>query len=166
MTWNQSLNVNSWYSFVIILLLRCLIVYGWQGAPCKVIRQFSRTQLPVNCGWGAESTLHCQGQPICTKNIVFSERGTPVPSAQARMRYRNNRRGDDVVVSAASLCQRVKFCTLSSSWRTLVSSISRKRHHSSNTHAPIFMGENCLKHWYDIVKEHRIHRSHLLEKNF
>lgn len=74
MTWNQSLNVNSWYSFVIILLPRCLIVYGWQGAPCKVIRQFSRTQLPVNCGWGAESTLHCQGQPICTKNIVFSER--------------------------------------------------------------------------------------------
>lgn len=50
MTWNQSLNVNSWYSFVIILLPRCLIVYGWQCAPCKVICQFSRTQLPVNCG--------------------------------------------------------------------------------------------------------------------
>lgn len=37
MTWNQSLNVNSWYSFVIVLLPRCLIVYGWQCAPCKVI---------------------------------------------------------------------------------------------------------------------------------
>lgn len=59
MTWNQFLNVNSWYSFMIILLPRFLMVYGWQYAPCKVICQFSRTRLPVNCGlgWGEHIAL-------------------------------------------------------------------------------------------------------------
>lgn len=59
MTWNQFLNVNSWYSFVTILLPRFLMVYEWQYAPCRVICQFSRTQLPLNCGlgWGEHIAL-------------------------------------------------------------------------------------------------------------
>lgn len=106
MTWNQFLNINSWCSFVSILLLKFLIVYGWQYAPCKVICQFSRTQLPVNCGlrWGEYVALPRPSH--LHEEHCFWESGIPVPNAQAKMRYVNERGEDDMVVSGTWLCHR------------------------------------------------------------
>ena len=119
-------------------------------------------------GWGGESILHCQGHPICMKSIVSWESGIPVPNAQAKLRYTNNSREDDVVVSGTWLSQReVELLRYPGQpMKNTGVQHMQQRVQSSSAHTHIFMGENCLRHWQARVTEPRIHILHLPWENW
>ena len=133
---------------MIILLRRFLIVYGWQYACCKVICQFSRTQLPVNCGlrWGEYVALprpshlheeHCFLRVAYRCQMSKPKRATRTKEERMTWWFQ----------AFDSARERLNCCRYPGQpVKNTGVQHTQQRVQPSSTHPHTFIGENCLKH--------------------